>query len=112
MDVEGIVARIWPGEHARAEVLGGGITNHNFRVDVGGESFVLRIAGRDTDLLGIDRSVEHEAALAAAAVGIGPEVVRYLEPEGYLVTRYIEGDIVPAEQIREPEWIRRIAQSL
>ena len=33
MDVEAIVARIWPGEEARVEVLGGGITNHNFKVE-------------------------------------------------------------------------------
>ena len=112
MDVEAIVARIWPGEQARVEVLGGGITNHNFKVDVAGGSYVLRIAGRDTALLGIDRSVEHEASLAAAAVGVGPEVVAFVEPEGYLVTRFIEGSIVPVERMREPESIRRVAQAL
>ena len=45
MDVEAIVARIWPGEEARVEVLGGGITNHNFKVEVAGGPYVLRIAG-------------------------------------------------------------------
>ena len=45
MDVEAIVARIWPGEEARVEVLGGGITNHNFKVEVDGGPYVLRIAG-------------------------------------------------------------------
>jgi len=112
MDVEAIVARIWPGEGARVEVLGGGITNHNFKVDVSGVPYVLRIAGRDTALLGIDRSVEHEASLAAAAVGIGPEVVAFVEPEGYLVTRFIEGTIVPLAKMREPETIRRVTQTL
>ena len=112
MDVEAIVARIWPGEAARVEVLGGGITNHNFKVEVAGGSYVLRIGGRDTELLGIDRTVEYEAALAAAAVGVGPEVVHFTEPEGYLVTRYIEGQIVPVERIREPDSIRRIANAL
>ena len=112
MDVEAIVARIWPGEQARVEVLGGGITNHNFKVDVSGGPYVLRIAGRDTALLGIDRSVEHEASLAAAAVGVGPEVVAFVEPEGYLVTRFIEGTIVPLEKMREPESIRRVTQAL
>jgi thiamine kinase-like enzyme len=112
MDVEAIVAGIWPGEQARVEVLGGGITNHNFRVDLADGSYVLRIAGRDTSLLGIDRSVEHEASLAAAAVGVGPEVVAFVEPEGYLVTRFIEGSIVPVERMREPESIRRVAQAL
>ena len=80
-----------PARRSRVEVLGGGITNHNFKVDAAGGPYVLRIAGRDTALLGIDRSVEHEASLAAAAVGVGPEVVAFVEPEGYLVTRFIEG---------------------
>ncbi len=112
MEVEAIVARVWPGEEPRVEVLGGGITNHNYKVDAAGGPYVLRIAGRDTDALGIDRSVEHEAALAAAAVGVGPEVVTFVEPEGYLVTRFIEGSIVPLEDMREPEWIKRVAQAL
>src|SRR6476659_3045760 len=112
MEVEAIVARIWPGEEPRVEVLGGGITKHNYRGDAVGGPYVLRIAGRDTDALGIDRSVEHEAALAAAAVGVGPEVVAFVEPEGYLVTRFIEGSIVPLEDMREPEWIKRVAQAL
>jgi hypothetical protein len=45
MDVEAIVARIWPGEDARVEVLGGGITDHNMRIDVAGGSYVLRVGG-------------------------------------------------------------------
>jgi thiamine kinase-like enzyme len=112
MDVEAIVARIWPGEAARVEVLGGGITDHNMKVEVAGTSYVLRSGGRDAELLGLDRRVEYEAALAAAAVGVGPEVVQFVEPEGYLVTRYIEGEIVPPERIREPASIRRVAQAL
>jgi len=112
MDVDAIVAGIWPGEQARVEVLGGGITNHNFKVDLAEGSYVLRIAGRDTSLLGIDRSVEHEASLAAAAVGVGPDVVAFVEPEGYLVTRFIEGSIVPIDRMREAESIKRVAQAL
>ena len=112
MDVEAIVARIWPGEEARVGVLGGGITDHNVKVDVAGGSYVLRIGGRDAELLGIDRAVEYEATLAAAAVGIGPEVVQFVEPEGILVTRYIEGEIIPPERIRRPDSIRRVAQAL
>jgi hypothetical protein len=32
----------------RIEHLGGGITNRNFKLTAGGESFVLRIGGNDT----------------------------------------------------------------
>ena len=112
MEVESIVARIWPGAKVEAHVLGGGITNHNFKVDAPGGPYVLRIAGRDTALLGIDRRVEYEAALAAAAVGVGPEVVDFVEPEGYLVTRYVDGDIVPLERMRDADVITRVAHAL
>ena len=98
--VEEMVERIWPGRGAAVEVLGGGITNRNFKVSVDGATYVLRIGGKDTELLGIDRRAEHEASLAAAAVGVGPEVVAFIEPEGFLVTRYIEGEVVVPEALR------------
>jgi len=110
---EEVVERIWPGRKAEVSVLGGGITNHNLKVELdGGDIFVLRISGSQTGLLGIDRQVEYEASLAAAAVGVGPEVVAFVEPEGYLVTRFIEGEIVPLERMREPDAIRRVAAAL
>ncbi|HEY4917525.1 MAG TPA: hypothetical protein VIH92_11470, partial [Solirubrobacteraceae bacterium] len=46
--------------------LSGGITNHNFRVMLGGEDYVLRIHGKDTKLLGIDRESERMASKLAA----------------------------------------------
>ena len=112
MQVEEMVERVWPGRKATIEVLGGGITNRNFKIMLDDGAYVLRIGGKDTELLGIDRRVEHEASLAAAAVGVGPEVVAFIEPEGYLVTRFIGGAVVGPEAIREAEALRRIAQSL
>ena len=46
LDADAIARRVWPEAEPRVEALGGGITNHNFRVDVDGETFVLRIGGR------------------------------------------------------------------
>ena len=112
MLVEEMVERVWPGRKATIEVLGGGITNRNFKVTLDDGTYVLRIGGKDTELLGIDRRVEHEASLAAAAVGVGPEVVAFIEPEGYLVTRFIGGAVVGPEVLQEAEALRRIAQSL
>jgi thiamine kinase-like enzyme len=109
---EEIAARVWPDRDLALEPLGGGITNHNFKVTVDGESFVLRIGGRDTELLGIDRSVEHGASVAAAEAGVGPEVVDFLEPEGYLVTRFVEGRPIPLEEMARPENIVRVASTL
>jgi thiamine kinase-like enzyme len=106
------VERVWPGRGASFEVLGGGITNHNLKVEVDGERFVLRIAGKDTGLLGIDRTVELAATHAAAALGIGPEVVEFVEPEGWLVTRFVEGGIPALERMREPAMLSRVARAL
>ena len=106
------VERVWPGRRASFEVLGGGITNHNLKVDVDGEQFVLRVAGKDTGLLGIDRTVELAASEAAATLGIGPGVVEFVEPEGWLVTRFVEGEIPALERMREPAMLGRVARAL
>ena len=106
------VERLWPGRIANVTALSGGITNRNYRVEVDGSSYVLRVGGNDTDLLGIDRPTEHTASLRAAEVGVGPAVFAFVEPEGWLVTRFIDGRGVPPEEIRTPAGIRRVAAVL
>ncbi len=110
MRAEQIAARAWPGQEVEIEPLGGGITNHNFVVRVDGKAYVLRIAGADTELLGIDRAAEHAAARTAASLGVGPEVVDFVEES--LVTCFVEGGIVPVEEIREPTGLREVAALL
>jgi thiamine kinase-like enzyme len=90
----------------------GGITNHNFRVDVGGESFVVRLAGRDTEVLGIDRDAERAAAEAAAEAGVGPEVVAYLPQHRSLITRFIEAEQIPEEQMSDEPDLSRIVDTI
>jgi thiamine kinase-like enzyme len=94
--------------------LSGGITNRNFLVEPAGRSdrYVIRLAGNDTHLLGISREVEHAATVAAAGVGVGPEVTAFIRPEGYLVTRFIEGSPVSDEAVHRPDTIARVADSL
>lgn len=94
------------------EVLGGGITNHNFKVLVGGEAFVLRLGGAKTALLGIDRSAEFEAGRRAFEVGVGPEVVTLVPQEGWLVARFIAGRQIPVEEMRTPSTLGRVAAAL
>ena len=67
MQAEAIAERVWPGREVDVEPLGGGITNHNFKVSLGGDAYVVRIGGEGTELLGIDRHAEEAAARAAAA---------------------------------------------
>jgi thiamine kinase-like enzyme len=102
------------GRQLTLTALSGGITNRNFLVTPAGtaERFVIRLAGNDTHLLGISREVEYAATVAAAGVGVGPEVISFIRPEGYLVTRFIEGSEVPIEQVRQPATIARVADAL
>jgi thiamine kinase-like enzyme len=107
-----IAERVWPGRDLEIEELGGGITNRNFKVTVDGEAFVLRVGGKDTELLGIDREVEHGASVVAASLGIGPEVIEFLRPEGWLVTRFVEGRPIPPEEMRRPRNVERAGHVL
>jgi thiamine kinase-like enzyme len=94
--------------------LSGGITNRNYLIASPGlaDRYVIRLAGNDTHLLGISREVEHAATVAAAGVGVGPEVAAFIRPEGYLVTRFIEGEPVSLDQVRQPDTLRRVADSI
>ncbi|HET7236648.1 MAG TPA: phosphotransferase [Actinomycetota bacterium] len=109
MELDADLARVidavpaWAGLGAEVEVLGGGITNRNFRVDIGGESFVVRLAGKDTELLGVDREAERAATEAAAAAGVAPEVYAYLPEHRALITRFVEADPLPPEDLERPE---------
>ena len=92
--------------------LKGGITNKNYKVTVGGESFVLRMGGNETKYLGIDRKVEYECSLLASQIGIAPEPVAFLEPEGYIVARFLSGKGLSAEEIGTEENIKRVLESM
>jgi thiamine kinase-like enzyme len=93
--------------------LSGGITNRNYLVATPtGARLVLRLAGNDTHLLGISREVEHAATVAAAGVGVGPEVVAFIRPEGYLVTRFIDGRPLPEAEMRESAHLAEAADAL
>src|SRR5262249_7481843 len=122
VDLPSILSRVppWRGRTDLVTTpLHGGITNENVRVDVGGpeaggapaprHSFVLRLGGANTHLLGIARQHEWAAARAAAAAGIAPEAVYFVEPEGYILSRFITGQPIPPDEMRRPEMIRLLA---
>ncbi|HEY1421777.1 MAG TPA: choline/ethanolamine kinase family protein [Candidatus Dormibacteraeota bacterium] len=106
------VAQLWPGRSATIHELGGGITNRNFKIEVDGASFVLRMGGARTELLGIDRATEHAASLRAHEVGLGPEVVAFVPSQGWLVAKFIDGRPIVPEAMGEPATLGRVARAL
>jgi ethanolamine transporter len=100
------------GKDMTVTELGGGLTNRNCRVDAGGESYVVRIAGAGTELLGIDREREVACSHAAAGAGVGPAVVAHLPEHHALITRFIRGQQVKEADARRPDLLRRLAGAL
>jgi thiamine kinase-like enzyme len=92
--------------------LEGGITNRNYKVRFAGEDVVVRLPGKDTALLGIDRAAERAAGEMAARAEIGPEVVAMLDDPPCLVTRFLVGEPVSAAELREPEAVAEVAAAL
>jgi thiamine kinase-like enzyme len=114
-DLAAVVASMpeWSGRDVRAEVLGGGITNRNFRVDVDRTgSFVVRLSGKDTELLGIDRDAERFATQAAFEAEVAPEVVAYLPEHRALVTRFVEAEPLPPEDLERTDVLTAVVDSV
>jgi thiamine kinase-like enzyme len=102
---EAAIARIsdWDGLDVSFDVLGGGITNHNYVVTVTGRPdlpwggrYVMRIPGAGTDLF-VDREVEHHNAVSAAEAGVSPPILYSLEPEMCTVVPFIEAETMHPE---------------
>jgi thiamine kinase-like enzyme len=93
-------------------MLGGGITNHNFRARFDGREVVVRLPGNDTGLLGSDRTGEREANSLAAAAGVAPEVLGHLEDPVVLVTAFVEGPTMESGELREPGALAEVAAAL
>jgi thiamine kinase-like enzyme len=97
---------------AEPVALGGGITNHNFRARFGEAEVVLRIAGSQTELLGIDRASEHVATQAAAKLGIAPAVLAFIPEHSCLVTAFVPGVPLAETAVRERGALVEIARAL
>src|SRR5690349_4376214 len=78
--IDDVIARIpaWQGCQVRAAPLAGGLTNTNYRVEVDGAAYVVRIPGQNTELLSVDRAHEYHNTLAAAQAGVGARILHYL----------------------------------
>jgi thiamine kinase-like enzyme len=94
------------------EALDGGITNRNLQMCLGGALYVVRLCGKDTGRLGIDRESEVSATRAAHGLGIAPEVVLFLPERDCVVTRWVAGTPATLDQIREPRRLAEVARGL
>ena len=106
------VAAILGPREGPVTALAGGITNRNFRVRFGGTDYVVRLPGKDTELLGIDRETERIANTRAAELGIAPPVAAAFETPACLVTCFVPGRELTAEELRQPDGLAEVAHAL
>ncbi|OGO41795.1 MAG: hypothetical protein A2W36_06495 [Chloroflexi bacterium RBG_16_58_14] len=102
----------WKGKSVKFSPLSGGLTNTNYRVEVEGQPFFVRISGPKTELLAIDRKNEVFNTKAAAQAGVGPKVVYHLPEYDVMVLEFIFGETMSNAKLQAPGMPVRIARSI
>jgi thiamine kinase-like enzyme len=93
------------------ERLTGGLTNTNYKVTSPSGCYVVRISGKDTSLLAIDRENEVHNTIAAAETGVGAPFVAALPEQDALVLGFLEGEVMDAEKLRTGGHVSAIADA-
>lgn len=112
--IEQVVERMadWQGQPVVIHPLSGGLTNTNYRVEVGGVPYVVRIPGASTELLAVDRANEYHNTEAADDAGVGPHIAYYLADERVMVLDFIHGETMSIAKLQAPGMPTRIAHAL
>jgi thiamine kinase-like enzyme len=110
--IDSVVARTWPGSETRISPIAAGLTNQNFRVEVDGTPFFVRLPGASTDLLAVDRANELHNTRAAAEAGVGPPVVAEDTQSGAFALEWVDGRTMSNAAFAEPGTPARIAEVL
>ncbi len=93
------------------EPLMGGLTNTNYKVTSASGCYVVRISGKDTSLLAIDRENEVHNTVAAAETGVGAPFVAALPEHDALVLGFLEGEVMDAAKLRQGDRLAAVAEA-
>lgn len=112
--IEEVVAAIpaWSASRVRIAPIAGGLTNHNYRVEVDGVPHFVRIPGPGTDLLAVDRTNELHNTRAAAQAGVGARVLHHLPAWDVIVLEWLDAATMSNETMQAPGSPTRIAETL
>jgi len=112
--IEQVIAAIpdWTGRVVTAERIPAGLTNTNYRVEVDGTPYFVRIPGADTELLAVDRANEIHNTIAAAAADVAPRVVQTVPEWDVFVLEWLDARTMSNETLRADGMPSRIATAL
>jgi thiamine kinase-like enzyme len=91
--------------------LPGGLTNTNYKVEVGGRGYVVRISNKDSGLLAIDRQNELHNTIAAADAGVGAPFVAALPEYDAVVLEFLDGRSLSPDDLRRGDLLPLVAQA-
>jgi thiamine kinase-like enzyme len=112
--IEEVVGKIgdWQGRQVSIQPLSGGLTNTNFRVEVDGQPFFVRIPGASTELLAVDRQNEYYNSKAAAEAGVGPRVLYYLPEDEVMVLEFVQAKTMSNAALNQAGAPGRVAEAV
>jgi thiamine kinase-like enzyme len=112
--IEEVVTKIpdWKDKSISITPLSGGLTNSNFKVDVNGTPYFVRVPGASTDLLAINRENEHHNSIAANEAGVGPKVLYYLPEYCVMILEFLNGKTMSKDALNQPGMQERMAQAI
>jgi thiamine kinase-like enzyme len=93
------------------ERLAGGLTNTNYKVTTPSGAYVVRVAGKDTGLLAIDRDNEVHNTIAAAETGVGAPFVAAVREHDALVLGFLDGEVMSPELLRRGDRLDSVAEA-
>src|SRR5437016_8882733 len=102
---------LWRGRAVAISPLSGGLTNENYLVECEGRRYVMRLPGKSTELLAIDRANEVYNTKSAATTGIGPKVLEHVAGVDVMVLEFIPGPTMSAKTLQSNRMAARMAQS-
>ena len=112
--IEQVVAAIpeWRGRAVTAAAIPAGLTNTNYRVEVDGTPYFVRIPGAGTELLAVDRGNELHNPRAAAETGVSPRVLHVLPQWDVFVLEWLDARTMTVEALGAAGMPARIGATL
>ena len=87
----------------------GGMSNKNFKVELGDEAYVLRVPGYGSEGM-VDRLVEEENSIKAASMGVNPDIRYFNKQTGVKLVDFIAGaETLNGGTIQRQENLRQVA---
>lgn len=103
----------WSGiEKITYEPLNGGLSNVTYKVKVDNKFYVLRINGNQNEYLDLSREEEQNVIIKASKLGIAPGVFLTTDKRNFLITDFIEGKALIAEEIHNTDLIKKVTSTL